>query len=77
MTIKNIVNAMNSHPEIWVTVYNVYADMMLYRGHYDRMTETMLQWEVELFSVEEMVYSHGNKQVSRVTIWLEYGAEFR
>ena len=75
MTIKELVNACNSHPEIWVDIFTCYTNgyELLYSGHYDRLTDRMLDWEVETFDVKELNETdYGLRRVTRMKIVLEY-----
>ena len=75
MTIRELVNACNSHPEIWVDIWTFYTNGydLRYSGHYDRLTDRMLDWEVYTFDVKELNETdYGLRRVTRMKIVLEY-----
>lgn len=80
MTIRNLVNACNSHADIEVDVFDCYHERLLYHGRYDEMPARLLSWEVESFRVSPLkfrVNGGGLDAVAHMTILVEYGAETR
>lgn len=77
MTIKQIINAINAHPNIVLTVYNCLGTDCLYIGQYEKMTEKMLAWEIRDFYINELTDFSGMKRVTNATIYIEYMEEYK
>lgn len=78
MTIRELVNACNSHPEIWVDIWTYPHHDLAYSGHYDRLTERMLNWEVDTFDVKELTTMDGGRKcVTRMRIVLDCDAHLQ
>lgn len=75
MTIKNIANAINADPELYITIWDCYRDNLLYCGRYDRLTERMCNWVVENFGVVELEVKDYGTRVTKMVFILEYQAE--
>lgn len=77
MTIKEITNAMNADPKVYITIWDIYHENLLYCGLYERITERMLDWEVYSFYVTELKHTDRGTRVTDIVYTLEYQAELR
>lgn len=75
-TIRNLINDMNSSPDITVRIYTSRCDpfddsYLAYRGRYDELTERYLDLEFESFEVTGLELYLGRTRVTSANIYLD------
>ena len=72
MTIHNLMNAMNVHPEVIILVFDDTTGFCHYIGKYEDCTEGIYNKEIDTFTIEEIKEAKtGSMQVTEVRIYTE------
>lgn len=70
MTINDILNEKNIHPNLLLVVYRYIDKKILFIGNDRKMPEEIAELEVESFGVEKLVNVNGSIKIARMQFYV-------
>lgn len=70
MTVNDILNEKNIHPNLLLAVYRYIDKKILYIGNDRKMPEEIAEREVESFTVEKLANVNGVSKIARMQFYV-------
>ena len=70
MTVNDILNEKNIHPNLLIVVYRYIDKKILFIGNDRKMSEEIAEREVESFNVEKLVNVNGVSKIARMQFYV-------
>ena len=70
MTINDILNEKNIHPNLLLVVYRYNDEKILYIGNDRKMPEEIAERDVESYSINKVVNVNGNSKIARMQFYV-------
>lgn len=70
MTINDILNEKNIHPNLLLVIYRYNDEKILYIGNDRKMPEEIAERDVESYSINKVVNVNGNSKIARMQFYV-------
>ena len=70
MTVNDILNEKNIHPNLLLVVYKYSDEKLLFIGNDRKMPEEIAEREVESFNVEKIINTNGINKIARMQFYV-------